>query len=99
MAYERLVGLQVMNDGLYQSYRDAMTPILKRYGGGFRYDFKIQEVLQSEAAHPINRVFLMAFNNLESKNGFFNDPEYKAVRQKFFDPSVSKSTVIAEYDR
>jgi len=99
MAYERLVGLQVVDEGLYRAYREAMTPILKGYGGGFRYDFKIQEVLQGEAAHPINRVFLMVFQDLESKNAFFNDPGYKAIRQKFYEPAVLNSTVIAEYER
>jgi uncharacterized protein (DUF1330 family) len=99
MAYERLVGLQVVNEELYRAYREAMTPILKGYGGGFRYDFKIQEVLQSETDQPINRVFVMFFKDLESKNAFFDDPGYKAVRQKFYEPAVLNNRVIAEYNR
>ncbi len=61
MAMEMLVGLRVVNDEAYQSYRDAMTPILNRYGGGFGYDFKVSEVLKSRTEAPINRVFTIYF--------------------------------------
>jgi len=37
MALEMLVGLNVVDDEVYQSYRDEMTPILKSYGGGFTH--------------------------------------------------------------
>ena len=47
MALEMLVGLYVVDDEGYQSYRTEMTPILESYGGGFGYDFKITEVLKS----------------------------------------------------
>lgn len=51
MALEMLVGLNVIDDEAYQSYRDEMMPILKNYGGGFGYDFKVSEVLKSEKTH------------------------------------------------
>lgn len=65
MAYERLVGLQVTDPGMYQKYREAMKPLLERHGGGFRYDFWIQETLKSEAKSPINRVFVIYFQDKE----------------------------------
>jgi uncharacterized protein (DUF1330 family) len=99
MSYERLMGLQVVNEVLYQAYREAMMPILKRYGGGFRYDFKIRETLLTEADHEINRVFIICFKDLESQNAFYDDPEYKAIRQKYFEPAIPKYTVISEYIR
>jgi len=49
MPYEILVGLNVTDDELYQKYRDEMTPILKTYGGGFRYDFTIEKVLKKSS--------------------------------------------------
>lgn len=39
MSYETVVGLQVNDDYSYSRYREGMTPILKEYGGGFRYLF------------------------------------------------------------
>ena len=58
MSIERLVGLYITDDDLYQKYREGMFPILKQYGGGFGYDFKISEVLKSEVETPINRLVI-----------------------------------------
>lgn len=99
MAYEMLVGLQISDDNMYTQYRQAMTPILLRFGGGFRYDFKISEVLKNEEGNPINRVFIIYFSDESSKNQFFSDPEYKVVKEKYYDKSVSARTMIAEYIR
>ncbi|MCZ6856513.1 MAG: hypothetical protein O7F70_00805 [Gemmatimonadetes bacterium] len=38
---EILRGLNVADNDGYQAYRDAMFPLLERFGGGFRYDFTI----------------------------------------------------------
>ena len=69
--YEMLVGLYVTDDERYSRYREAMTPILEGYGGSFRYDFTIGEVLKSESAQPINRLFILTFPDVRSKDGFF----------------------------
>lgn len=98
-AYETVVGLKVTNDELYSDYRKAMTPILTKYEGGFRYDFKILETLISEDQKPINRLFLIYFNNKESKDRFFKDPEYIKIKETFFTPSVESNTIISEYER
>ena len=37
MAIESLVGLNVVDEKAYQSYRDEIMPILKSYGGGFEH--------------------------------------------------------------
>jgi uncharacterized protein (DUF1330 family) len=77
MALEMLVGIHVVDDAAFQSYRDEMTPILKSYGGGFGYDFKVSEVLKSKTEAPINRVFTISFPNEDSRNSFFsNVPSY-----------------------
>lgn len=99
MVYERLVGLNVTNDALYEQYRASMAPILKRYGGSFRYDFRIAEVLKNESGAPINRVFIIDFPDKVSKESFFGDSEYLEVRNKFFTPAVGASTTLAEYER
>jgi uncharacterized protein (DUF1330 family) len=99
MSYERLVGLDIADEGAYSSYREGMLPILQRYGGSFRYDFRIEETLRSETTAAINRVFLLAFPSLEAKAAFFADPDYLAVRERHFKPSVRAATVIAEFER
>ena len=99
MAFEMLVGLNVVDDASYITYRQKMTPILEEFGGGFRYDFKISEVLKSEADSPINRVFIIYFPNELAKNAFFSDAQYLKVRQNYFDKSVTSTIILASYDR
>lgn len=99
MAYERLVGLQVTDPAVYQQYREAMYPLLKLYGGGFRYDFWIQDTLKSETNDPINRVFLIYFRDKESSDVFFSRPDYLEIRKKYFEASVSSTTILASYER
>lgn len=82
----------------YQAYRDGMLPILARYGGAFRYDFRVSEVLKADTAQPINRVFLLRFPDAAAKEAFFADPEYKKVRERFLVSSVSSVTTLAEYE-
>ena len=99
MALEMLVGLNVVDDEAYQSYRDEMTPILKSYGGGFGYDFKVSEVLKSKTEAPINRVFTIYFSNEDSMNSFFSNDEYLKIKQRHFEKSVTDTTIIATYER
>ena len=99
MPFENIVGLHVTDPAGYQRYRDGMTPILTRMGGGFRYDFVVEKALKSEATHPINRVFAIYFPDRATMKAFFADPEYKKIRANHFEPAVAGTTVIAEYDR
>jgi len=99
MAIERLVGLFVTDDKLYQKYREGMLPILQSYGGGFGYDFKVSEVLKTEVEAPINRVFTIFFDNEDSMNAFFANEEYLEVRKKYFEPAVKATTTISKYER
>lgn len=94
-----LVGLEVIDDKTYTEYRAAMRPILERFGGGFRYDFKIAEVLRKETTNPINRVFTIFFSDRPSRDAFFSDAGYQKAKQQFFEKSVSATTILAEYDR
>src|SRR5690606_3624486 len=45
----------------------AMTPILQRFGGGFRYDFKVAEIVHTATEASINRVFTIHFADRASK--------------------------------
>jgi len=99
MAHEILVGLEVIDDLGYQAYREAMTPLLKSYGGSFSYDFKVAEVLISDTSEPINRVFTINFKNVESMKAFFSDEKYLAIKDKHFKNSVTHNTLIASYQK
>lgn len=99
MPHEILVGLNVTDDELYQKYRDEMAPILKNYGGGFRYDFLIEKVLKTDSKSKINRVFAIYFESEEAKDEFFLNDKYLQIKQKYFTRSVSATTTIANYNR
>ena len=99
MAVEMLVGLNVVNDEGYQSYRDEMTPMLTRHGGGFGYDFRVSEVLKSEVEAPINRVFTIYFSSEESMKAFFANDEYLEAKRAHFEGSVTNTTIISTYER
>lgn len=97
MLYEILVGLEVIDDEVYQAYRDAMKPILLSYQGQFSYDFKVEEVLKS--GKNINRVFTIQFPSEAVMNSFFSDPKYLEVKQEYFEKSVRQTTIIASYTK
>ncbi len=99
MALEMLVGLNIVDDEAYQSYRDEMTPILESYGGGFSYDFKVSEVLKSKTEAPINRVFTIYFSTEDSMKAFFSNDEYLKIKHRHFEKSVTDTTIIATYER
>ena len=92
------MGLNVTDDEAYQTYRSEMTPILKLYGGGFRYDFRVAEVLKSESDAPINRVFVIRFPDEGSMSAFFSNEEYLRVRLRHFEKSVTDTVIIASYE-
>lgn len=95
--FERLVGLQVIDEKVYQEYREAMMPILKAHDGNFGYDFKVSEVLINASENPINRVFTIYFPDKSLSEAFFSNPEYITVKEKHFNKSVQYTTLIAEY--
>lgn len=88
-----LLGLEVKDDAGYARYRQEMTPILARYGGGFGCDFVVAQVLVGPNPR-INRVFTIAFPDRGTRDRFFADPQYRAVRARWFEPSVSAVEVL-----
>lgn len=99
MSYEMLVGLNVLDDQMYQEYRKAIKPMISEYGGGFGYDFKVSEVLLPEASSDINRVFTIYFRDRKAMDEFFSNPEYIKIKAQYFQNSVGNSTVISSYEK
>jgi uncharacterized protein (DUF1330 family) len=99
MTHELVVGLTVTDEVTYAQYRAAMAPILAAHGGGFSYDFTLAKVLKSASAHPINRLFAIYFQSKARKDIFFADPDYLAIKARYFERSVAGTTILGSYDR
>lgn len=93
-----LVGLNVSDEENYKKYRLEMTPLLHSIGGKFKYDFTIKETLINHSENEINRVFIISFPNLKSKEDFFSKPEYVSIKEKYFNGSVESTTILLEAD-
>lgn len=98
MPHEMIIAMNVTDPATYAEYRKGMMPILATFGGGFRYDLVVSEVLRSAAPHPITRLFALYFRDRAAREAFFADPAYLQVRATFFDRSVNGYTVLAEHD-
>lgn len=96
MAYEMTVGLHVSDQESYARYRAEIAPLLEAAAGWFRYDFEVARTLKGAADGEINRLFILQFPDLPSKEVFFSDPRYLAIRKRLFEPSVTAATIIAE---
>ncbi len=92
-------GIHVTDQAEYARYREAMTPILERFGGSFGYDFVVGEVKKTEAPHPINRVFTMRFPDEASSTAFFADIRYREVRARHFEHAVEGVASIGAFTR
>jgi len=99
MTFERIMGIYVSNDKEYQRYREAMMPILKSFGGSFGFDFKVAEVLLSKTTDEINRVFTIEFPSKDSMDNFFSNSDYLVVKKKYFNRSVTSTTVISLHEK
>ena len=97
--FERIMGLNVIDDQEYQRYREAMLPILKTYGGSFGYDFRVSEVLLSKTEDDINRVFTIEFPNKQKMEEFFGNLDYIAVQNRHLKNSINSKTVISMHEK
>lgn len=97
MNFRMLVALEVTDENRYSAYRDAMRPILEgRYGGGFQYDFSVDQVLKTAGSTQVNRVFVIGFQNKDAGEAFFKDPEYLAIKKKYFEGAVGATEILGE---
>ena len=99
MSYERIMGLEVINEEMYQKYRENMIPILHSFGGSFGFDFKVNEVLKSKTNDLINRVFTLDFPSKKTMDEFFTNSDYLAVKEKNFLNSVKSVTIISMHEK
>lgn len=93
------MGLNVVDESLYQKYRECMIPILGSYGGAFGYDFIVSDVLKSKTRNKINRVFTIEFSSEKIMEEFFVDPKYVDVKEKYLNPSIDSKTIISMHEK
>ncbi|WP_437976712.1 DUF1330 domain-containing protein [Sorangium sp. So ce295] len=91
-----LVGLQMADETSYARYRAGMMPILSSYGGAFGHDFVVARVLKGD--ERINRVFTLLFPDRATRERFFADAQYRAVRAEFFEPAVAATFILGEFE-
>lgn len=96
--FERIMGINVIDEPEYQKYREAMFPILKSFGGAFGYDFRVSEVLLSKTEDKINRVFTIEFPSKQKMEAFFSFPDYLAVQNRHLKNSINSKTIIAMHE-
>lgn len=96
MAFEILVGVDVIDDAGYATYRREMTPLLEAHGGHFVVDVRVAEVLRGPGA--FNRLFTIRFPSADARTSFFALPEYLAIRERHFAPSVRATVPLAAYE-
>jgi uncharacterized protein (DUF1330 family) len=94
----RLVGMHITDPDLYAEYRRQMTPLLEQHGGSFGVDVWVQEVLRSSAEEPFNRLFTIQFPDEEKLEAFFAHPEYKAIRDRYFEPAVASFAELGRFE-
>ncbi|MFV1977274.1 MAG: DUF1330 domain-containing protein [Candidatus Scalindua sp.] len=99
MSFERIIGLDVIDDQEYQKYREAILPLLKTYGGAFGYDFRVSEVLLSRTKDDINRVFTIEFPSKSKMEAYFRDPEYIVIQNRHLNNSINSKTVISLHEK
>ncbi len=95
--FEILVGLHVADEEKYSLYRAGMLPLLEAMGGYFSQDLRVSEHIKGEADDPFNRVFTISFPDEATKDKFFGDEAYQAVRAEHFAPSVKSGGILAQY--
>ncbi len=97
MEIDRLVGVNVTDETMYEEYRANMAPILASHGGRFVVDVRVSEVLLAPGDGQFNRLFTIRFPTEQAMDRFFQSPEYLEVRQQFFVPSVSSTSPLSKY--
>lgn len=95
--HHMLVGLQISNEQVYRQYRQAMKPILQRFGGDFLYDVQVSQVLKAQHGEAFNRLFVIAFPTAEQLEQFFVQPDYLAAKEEFFNASVESTHFLAQW--
>jgi len=69
--------LKVTDPKMFERYREAVTPLVDRFGGRYRIRGGETEVL--EGAWPAQRLVVIEFPSREAARLFYDSPEYRQI--------------------
>ena len=82
--------LKVHDPAMFQRYRDAVTPLVDRFGGRYRVRGGELEVLEGD--WPFPRLTVIEFQSRAAARQFYELPEYQKIqplREKSADGNVT----------
>ena len=90
MAAYIVAQLKVHDPATFQRYRDAVTPLVDRFGGRFRVRGGGLDVLEGD--WPLPRLVILEFQSKDAARLFYDSPEYQQIlplRQAAADGTVA----------
>jgi uncharacterized protein (DUF1330 family) len=74
-----IVQSTINDEARYQQYRDAVIPLIEKFGG--RFVVKGGKVEALEGIHDGRRMVMFAFPSMESIHNFWNSTEYAPIKK------------------
>ena len=90
MAAYIVAQLKVHDPAMFERYRDAVTPLVDRFGGRYRVRGGELELLEGDLPFP--RLTIIEFPSRAAARLFFDSPEYQKIqplREKSADGAVT----------
>jgi uncharacterized protein (DUF1330 family) len=69
--------LKVHDPAMFQRYREAVTPLIDRFGGRYRVRGGELEVLEGD--WPLPRLVIIEFQSQDAARLFYESPEYQQI--------------------
>jgi uncharacterized protein (DUF1330 family) len=77
MAAYLVAQVRIHDPEAYQRYREAVPPLVARFGGRFRARGGELEVLEGE--WPLPRLVIIEFQSRDAAHLFYDSPEYQKI--------------------
>jgi uncharacterized protein (DUF1330 family) len=77
MAAYLVAQLKIHDAAMFQRYREAVTPLIDRFGGRYRARGGELEVLEGE--WPFPRLTIIEFQSRDAARLFYESPEYQKI--------------------
>jgi uncharacterized protein (DUF1330 family) len=77
MAAYLVAQVRIHDPQTYQRYREAVPPLVDRFGGRFRVRGGELEVLEGE--WPLPRLVIIEFESRDAARRFYESPEYQKI--------------------
>ena len=77
MAAYIVAQLKVHDPAMFQRYREAVTPLVDRFGGRYRVRGGELDVLEGQWPYP--RLTIIEFQSRDAARLFYDSPEYRKI--------------------